>query len=82
MKSQPMDPRFRDSIFSKEIKEEKGNSFFTSHLREHEEKRGENKTSRRGNCRLERRARIPRRTLYKQQHDFLGERGSTDFERQ
>jgi hypothetical protein len=39
IKSQPLDPRFRDSIFSKETKEEKGGSFFTSHLREHEEKR-------------------------------------------
>ena len=43
MKSQPLDPKFQDLIFSKEIKEEKGNSFFTSHLREHEEKRGEEK---------------------------------------
>lgn len=48
MKSQPLDPRFKDSIFSKETKEEKGYSFFTSQLRKHEEKRAKEKTSRRG----------------------------------
>jgi len=41
-----MDPRFRDSIYSYETKEGKGISLFTSHLREHEEKRGEKKYSR------------------------------------